>query len=668
MQSAEIADNMHHLVRDAASLTGAQKLDSFVLTPPMVLTAALLYLMLAEGEIGDSENAGSGFVTPLLQSTKTYVNAVPLERFLNDAPALLSVRERLSVLVNVKDAMVSDGNIHEAEQEIFDKLTVAFGIKPQALETFLEAITAKNNKASLGDFDGTKLDIQTPSPHVGLAAAVIKAVMAPDGTVATNDLDRLEELLGEYDGLLEFSLEQAPGVSSDQLFETMAETLNREQKLFVLTNVFEAMHKEGDVDSPEKKSVFENMRSALGFTESAFKPIVLALKAKSAKSAATRDQAGAPILQSVRSKFERKPRGFAQANAVKPGVVSSNVVQVGGPSGIMVKGAAHGDTDSRGTSFTFNTTAISQRGAEIKGKLSISRQEIRGNSSRRAHFAKPSANARSRTENRASVRFGTTTATAQARQTLEATRLQLDNTRAANAEIRARMDQPLDLRDKSKTPGSSIAKATGPQAAKPQTTKPKALDLERHLRDRLDKAASLLPGLRTKPLQAKPETPPFGAPGDSIHKPFTLSNAGSAPHQASASTLKRTTQSALDGAFNRGRATDRLAAQDPGHKVSELQGASFADPDMMGPFALSALLLVFWILVPAQGSLWNSWPTVNKLPVPCWLNGSVLKPLQLPNASAACGPSPRLGPESGWNFAGPDAAGPKRALVPQFSR
>ena len=666
MSSTEIDDGPHHLVRDAASLTEAQKLDTFVLTPPMVLTAALLYLMLAEGEIGASNNVGSGFVTPLLQSTKTYVNAVPLGRFLQDAPNLLGMKERLSVLVNVRDAMVSDGNIHEAEQEIFDKLTVAFGIKPQALESFLEAITAKNNKASLGDFDGSKLDIQTPSPHVGLAAAVIKAVMAPDGSVATDDLDRLEELLGEYDGLLEFGLEQAPGVSSDQLFETMAETLNREQKLFVLTNVFEAMHKEGDVDSPEKKSVFETMRSALGFTESAFKPIVLALKAKSAKSAATRDQTGAPILQSVRSKFERKPRGFAQANAVKAGVVSSNVVQVGGPSGIVVKGAPHGDADAKTTSFSFNATAISHRAAEIKGKLNISRQEIRSNSARRAHFAKPNANARSRTENRASLRFATAPATAQARQMLEATRLQLDNTRAANAEIRARMDQPFELRDKSKTPGSSMAKATEPHTAKPQASNPKALNLERQMRDRLDQAASLLPGLRTKPTQAQPETPPLSAPSDAINKALTLLGARSAPHQENASPLQRMTPAAQGNALHRVRATDGVVPQTASQKVSALRGAKLSDPDLIGPFAVSALVLVFWMMLPAHGSLWSIWPTAYKLQVPCWLNRSVLEPLQLPNASTACGPSPRLGLGSGWVFASPDAAGPKRAH-PQHS-
>ena len=44
MSSTEIDDGTHHLVRDAASLTEAQKLDTFVLTPPMVLTLSLIHI------------------------------------------------------------------------------------------------------------------------------------------------------------------------------------------------------------------------------------------------------------------------------------------------------------------------------------------------------------------------------------------------------------------------------------------------------------------------------------------------------------------------------------------------------------------------------------------------------------------------------------------------
>jgi len=626
MSSTELKDDAHHLVRDARFLTEAQKLDAFVLTPPMVLTSALLYLMLAEGEIGATQDSGSGFVTPLLQSTKAYVHAVPLERFLEDAPALLSVKERLSVLINVSDAMVSDGHIHEAEQQIFEKLTVAFGINPKALETFLEAITAKNNKASLGDFDSTKLDIQTPSPHVGLAAAVIKAVMAPDGSFAEDDLDRLEGLIGGYDGLLDFSLEQAPGASSDQLFETLAETLNRDQKLFVLTNVFEAMHREGDVEAPEKKPIFESMRAALGVTESAFKPIVLALKAKSAKSAATRDQAGAPILKSVRSKFERKPKGFAKANSLDAANTISGVIQVGGPSGTMVNMPTTGQVQAEGRSFVFDTTSITHRASEIRSSLNISRQEMGGRSARKANFAKPNSGSAARSENRATVLQGTATAKAQARLKLETTKKQLESTRAANAEIRARMDQPLDLRKNPKLQGSVKAKAVRPQTGSAQTISPATLAVARQAQGRLEKAASLLPLVRIGPRQAEPHPPQIG------HSAHTTSHG-----------LQSRTNSTLGSAFGNVMGKFGLDRQNANQNELGLEGANFSDPDLMGRFVLPALLVAYWLMVTTHGSVWSNIPSRHAIKTPCWLSSSLLKPMQIPKASAVCWSSPRMG-------------------------
>jgi len=641
MSGTELDNNTHHLVRDDGFLTEAQKLDAFVLTPPMVLTSALLYLMLAEGEIGATKEQGSSFVTPLLQSTKAYVHAVPLERFLQDAPALLSVKERLSVLVNVSDAMVSDGHIHEAEQQIFEKLTVAFGINPKALETFLEAITAKNNRASLGEFDGAKLDIQTPSPHVGLAAAVIKAVMSPDGSLAEDDLDRLEGLIGEYDGLLEFSLDKAPGTGSDQLFETLAETLNREQKLFVLTNVFEAMHREGEVDAPEKKPIFESMRAALGFTESAFKPIVLALKAKSAKSAATRDQAGAPILKSVRSKFERKPKGYAKANSLDEGIPSSNVVQVGGRSGIIINNTEGGGLESTGRSFAFNTTSIFDRASAISGKLKISRQEIRSNSARRTNFAKPNSTARSRTENRATASVGAATAAAQARLKLETTRMQLESTRAANAEIRARMDRPLDFKKtpqpldnaRVKTPGSPIPAAKAPK------TSTSTLTVGGQAQAGMRKAAALLPLARLRSPVAKTRT---GEPGIQT----ATTNTG----------LESVTAIALSRAFGDVKGKLGLNPKNATQNDFVLQGANFSDPDLMWRFALPALLVVYWLMVPAHGSLLSSLPSPRALQTPCWLSSSLVKPMQVPHASAGCWSSPRMGTRSLPDFAGTQAS------------
>ena len=654
MNSADIDDGTHHLVRDRAFLTDEQKNEAIILTPPMVLASALMYLMLAEGEIGaaDGVATSSEFVTPLLQSTKAYVHAVPFERFLQDAPGLLTVKERLSVLVNVCDGMISDGNIHEAEKKIFDQLTIAFGIKPQALETFLEAITAKNNKAALGRFDASTLDIRTPSPHLGLGAALVQAVMAPDGSVRTEDVDLLNGLIGEYEGLLEFSLEQAPAASPETLFETLGETLNRDQKLFVLTNVFEAMHKEGELEAPEKKSIFQAMRSALGFTENAFKPIVLALKAKSAKSAATRDHNGAPILQSVRSKFERKPLGYAQSIAASSGAGRPNVVQVDARAAIHIS-RAMGDADTLRASAVPGDAAgdshhpshrVPHRLPHSDNKLHYGRPQARSHSTRNERPAASRRGERHGFGNPASARTGAAIAVAQAqaRATLVSTRKQMEQTRAANAEIRALMDQPYDPRKKSARP-----KAVKPQAlANPRAkvrAAPRALPLEPLKSDtesRLGQVAAVLQFRRTQPL-AGAET---GAARATAHAVLNSTSAGTW-----------------------GKAVDKFeakakpaSAKKHGGEVNALQGANFSDPGVMRRFALPAVLLAGWLLATDHGALLTTLPARAAASVPCWLGSALIKPPHAPQASVGCWASPRLRGASGGGFAHPPMDSPTR--------
>ena len=641
MISSDIDDGTHHLVRDRAFLTDEQKNEAIVLTPPMVLASALMYLMLAEGEIGAADGlaASSGFVTPLLQSTKAYVHAVPFERFLQDAPALLTVKERLSVLVNVCDGMISDGNIHEAEKRIFDQLTIAFGIKPQALETFLEAITAKNNKAALGAFDATKLDIRTPSPHLGLGAALVQAVMASDGSVRTEDVDRLNDLLGEYDGLLEFSLDQAPAANPEALFETLGETLNRDQKLFVLTNVFEAMHKEGELEAPEKKSIFQAMRSALGFTENAFKPIVLALKAKSAKSAVTRDHNGAPILQSVRSKFARKPLGYAQSIATSSGAGRSNVVQVDARSAIHISRAMGDAADLRANSAPVDTAGasyrLSQRTPHRDNTLIHSRPQARSHSTRSKRSPSSQRGAQPGFGNRASARTGAAMAVAQAqaRATLVSTRKQMEQTRAANAEIRALMDLPYDPRKKSARPKAVKPQALANPIAKVQAAAPRTLPRESDTKSRAGKAAAALQFRRAQPL------------------------AGAEPGAARAAA-HAVLNSILAGTW--GKAVNKLevkakpaSANKHGGQITALQGADFSDPGLMWRFALPVVLLAASLLATDHGGVLNALPARAAAKVPCWLGSALLKPHHAPQASVGCWSTPRLGVGNGGAFADP---------------
>ena len=74
---------------------------SIELSPPLVLAAALVYMMAANGEIDDSESSQLQSVIgknqDLLECAVDYVQAVPFDQFLRDAPEILNTADKLSV-------------------------------------------------------------------------------------------------------------------------------------------------------------------------------------------------------------------------------------------------------------------------------------------------------------------------------------------------------------------------------------------------------------------------------------------------------------------------------------------------------------------------------------------------------------------------------------------
>lgn len=634
MSTGDHDDDTHHLVRDRAALTTQQKHEAIILTPPMVLAAALMYLMLADGEVGPTDSgpdgASSGIVSPLLKITHDYVHAVPFEQFLVDAPALLSVKERLGVLVNVCDAMLANATPHEAERLRFDQLTLAFGIKPEAFETFMQAVSVKNNRAVLGDFDGAKLEIHDPSAHLGLAAALVHSLMAPDGSVTEQDVDRLRGVIGQYQGLLQYALQQAPKVDPQHMFETLANALNGEQKLFVLTNVLDTMLKDGEVEAPEKKSIFQSMRSVLGFTENAFKPFVLALKIKGTKSAASHDQFGASIMRSMRAKFEKKPVGFGLKVMQEAGVGRSNVQQVtrfdtaagvqalasagtGGASfGTVARFTDEFSSDPSGASLALGFgQGTSQHGGvqRVEHRTASSADPVSGRSLRPGdgrHGSKRLSSRESSHHAQAQTKLGTV-------------RKQLESTRAANAEIRARMDQPY-------VPGKKSARSGRPKAAA---------------------SAARAPVPTASASQQQKAQAAAGLPSST----WPLGRAAVSGVRSAVAAIQVQQRTDMDGAVRKVSAGSNEQSVGTG-KQEVLLGADFSDPGFLGRVAMPVVVLAALLLATGGGSGWGSLPARAAMRLPCWLGSSLIKPMHMPHAGIGCWSSPRLPAQSSAVFTG----------------
>ena len=256
------------------------------LSPPLVLAAALLYMMLANGEVEKSEidqlQSVIGKNADLLRCAVDYVQSVPVEQFIADAPEILGTSDKLCVLTNLCDAMLSDGQADAVELELLARLTDAFGFSDDEFQPYFEAITLKNDKTVLGMFDSAKLATQQATPHLAMAASLIY-MMASDGSLGPEEIGRLQTMIGNFEGLQKVAVKYALKVKSEQFFGSAARFLNADQKIFILTNVCDIMLADGVVEAAEK-IVFQNMRNAFGYSEEEFEPFHIAVTAKNIKS------------------------------------------------------------------------------------------------------------------------------------------------------------------------------------------------------------------------------------------------------------------------------------------------------------------------------------------------------------------------------------------------
>ena len=127
--------------------------EAIKLSPPLVLTACLLYIMASDGKIHEQESSQLqqviGGNDGLLAHALAYVKAFPVEKFLEDAPSVLSQKDKLCIMANLYDSMLADGNADKREHEIFNKFREAFDLKKSDISLIVEVVTLKKTKIYL---------------------------------------------------------------------------------------------------------------------------------------------------------------------------------------------------------------------------------------------------------------------------------------------------------------------------------------------------------------------------------------------------------------------------------------------------------------------------------------------------------------------------------------
>ncbi len=304
-------------LKDQGELASKISFEHLELTPPLILAASLLYMMAADGDIDEAESSQLQSVLgdneELLSCAISYVQSVPLEQFLQEAPEGLSAPDKLCILTNVCDSLLSDGSAAAAELELFARLLSGFQISNEAFAPYYQAIALKNDKSVLGDYVAADNANAKVSSHLALAASLVY-IMAVDGSIGQEEIGRLRAVIGEFEGLQGVALKYVLKVKSRQFFEEIAPKLDPKIKLLILTNVCDTLLSDGSVDAAEKK-LFVNMLTAFGESEKSFSPFFEAIRIKNIKSFDLEDFASSVAAKVFRSaKYQASQ---AQFNASK---------------------------------------------------------------------------------------------------------------------------------------------------------------------------------------------------------------------------------------------------------------------------------------------------------------------------------------------------------------
>lgn len=261
-----------------------QAFASVKLTPPLVLTIALMFIIASDGQVEASESSQIqsvlGHNDELLQFASAYVRHVSLQDFLARAAQGLSRTDKICILSNVCDTMLADGIVREMEQKTFDLLRAALGIKSQDFARYRATLQRKNDTSVLGAYRPQAASTSM-TPHLALAVSVLY-MMSADGSIDKHEIGRLETLVVAFGGLQRIAVGYVKKTNRERFFQEAAHTLNAEQKFLIALNVYDTMTSDGVVAVAEDK-IFQTLLDAFGITSDEFAPHAHVLEAKNLK-------------------------------------------------------------------------------------------------------------------------------------------------------------------------------------------------------------------------------------------------------------------------------------------------------------------------------------------------------------------------------------------------
>ena len=242
------------------------------LTPYLALLAAILYMMVADGEVSDSESSQLQSVVgdneEALHRAVRYVETTPIDVFLAELPSVVFGNDKLCILLNACDSIMSDGVLSTLEWDLFQNLLTALGHTEKSFKPYFGAISLKNKRSVLGSFD-EKFSPDVLTPQLSLAACLLY-MMSSDGVMAKEEIGQLQVIIGDSKSLLQSGLKYVGKTKALQFFKDAPKLLTARQKLCIVINACDTMLSDGKIENAERE-FFKRLLAAFGQSEDTFK-------------------------------------------------------------------------------------------------------------------------------------------------------------------------------------------------------------------------------------------------------------------------------------------------------------------------------------------------------------------------------------------------------------
>ena len=136
------------------ALFGLSKKEVPELTPRIALASALLFMISADGKI-QPEEMGQMVVSlnndeQLFDDAVAYGSATKFRDFLSNTASLLNHEQKICILLNLCDSLMSDGEVAPEEESLFSLFLNAWGVNDSEVRPYMEMIAKKNDHSVLG--------------------------------------------------------------------------------------------------------------------------------------------------------------------------------------------------------------------------------------------------------------------------------------------------------------------------------------------------------------------------------------------------------------------------------------------------------------------------------------------------------------------------------------